>query len=246
MKRILIYPYQLWAWLVFAPYLGLSTLFFAILSLVIAPMAGPRVAGKYCGGLWSRLICYMTPVFVTTQGKENIDRNQSYIIVANHQSVYDIVALYGWLGVDFRWVMKKELRKVPFLGFACEALGHIFIDRSNTKKALESLESAQKIIVNGTSVILFPEGTRSKTGELGKFKKGAFKMACDLGLPVLPVTIHGTREIVQTKSLMLFPGKAKLVIHSPIVSANKSDTALMEETRQIMYEALNSDILTNK
>ena len=240
MKRILIYPYQLWVWLVFAPYLALSTLTFGILALLAIPISGPAVAGRVFGGVWSRLICYMTPVFVTCLGKENITKRQSYIIVANHQSQYDIVALYGWLGIDFRWIMKKELRKVPILGFACEKLGHIFVDRSNTKKAIQSLEQAKRTIQNGTSVIFFPEGTRSRTGALGIFKKGAFKMACDLGLPVLPVTISGTREIVPTQSLMLFPGKATLTVHPPVTSEGKSEKELLEEVRAIMAAALPS------
>jgi 1-acyl-sn-glycerol-3-phosphate acyltransferase len=158
--------------------------------------------------------------------------------VANHQSQYDIVALYGWLGIDFRWVMKQELRKIPALGYASEKIGHIFIDRSNTKKAMESLENAKAKIKDGTSVIFFPEGTRSKTGELGKFKKGAFKMACDLGLPILPVTINGTREIIQTKSLLLYPGKALITIHAPIPTTDKTDSALMEEARLVMEKGL--------
>ena len=242
MKRILIYPYQLWVWLVFAPYLALSTLLFAIFAMILIPIAGPRIAGRVCGGVWSRLICYMTPVLVRKRGRENIAPKQSYVIVANHQSQYDIVVLYGWLGVDFRWVMKKELRKVPALGLASEKLGHIFIDRSNTKRAVESLEQAKRTVVDGTSVIFFPEGTRSKTGELGSFKKGAFKMACDLGLPILPVTITGTREIVQTQSLLLFPGRARLTIHPPVSSEGKTDLDLMREVRAIMAEKLASPV----
>lgn len=238
MKKILIYPYQLWVWLVFAPYLALSTLAFAVFAMMMIPLTGPKLAGIICGRTWARLICYMTPIFITCRGKENIDQKQSYVIVANHQSQYDIVVLYSRLGVDFRWVMKKELRKVPALGLASEKLGHIFIDRSNSKKAVESLEQAKKTVTGGTSVIFFPEGTRSKTGKLGIFKKGAFKMACDLGLPVLPVTVDGTREIVRTKSLLVFPGRVTVTVHPPVSSAEKSESALLKEVRGIMDAAL--------
>jgi 1-acyl-sn-glycerol-3-phosphate acyltransferase len=231
MKQILIFPYQLWVWLVFAPYLAFSTLIFAVIALIMLAIFSPKIAGMTCGVIWSRLICYMTPVFVKCRGRENVDKKQSYVIVANHQSVYDIVALYGWLGIDFRWVMKQELRKIPALGYASEKLGHIFIDRSNTKKAMESLENAKEKIKNGTSVIF-------KTGELGKFKKGAFKMACDLGLPILPVTINGTREIVQTKSLLLYPGKALITVHAPIPTSGKNESELVEEVRLVMEQGL--------
>ncbi len=244
MKKILLGPYQLWAWLVFVPFVGLSTLFFALLALLLSAFGSKRLASRIAGGIWSRLICYMTPVFVTTKGKEHIDKTQSYVIVANHQSIYDIVALYGWLGVDFRWVMKQELRKVPMLGIACEKIGHIFIDRSNTKRAMESLNAAKQIITNGTSVIFFPEGTRSETGELGKFKMGAFKMACELELPLLPVIITGTRDIVRTKSLLLFPGRAELQIHPPISCAGSSPADLLKKTRTLMAEVLSSKMET--
>lgn len=211
---------------------------FALLALLLVTIGTPRLASRIAGVAWSRMICYMTPVFVAARGREHIDRSQSYVIVANHQSVYDIVALYGWLGIDFRWVMKQELRKVPMMGVACAKIGHIFIDRSNTKRAVESLDAAKQIITNGTSVIFFPEGTRSKTGELGKFKKGAFKMAVDLGLPVLPVTISGTRDIVQTKSLLIFPGRAAITIHPPVPTDGKSAVELSKEVRELMAATL--------
>ncbi len=240
MKKILILPYQLWVWLVFAPYLAFSTLFFALVALVFVLFFGPKAASTLAGVTWSRLICYMTPVFVKAVGKENIAKGQSYVIVANHQSLYDIVVLYGWLGVDIRWIMKMELRKVPGLGIACEKIGHIFIDRSNTKRAIESLDSAKQKLVDGTSVIFFPEGTRSKTGELGRFKMGAFKMASDLGLPILPVTISGTREMLQTKSLLLFPGRVTMTVHPPLVTDTDSQSELMSKTRGVMQSALHS------
>jgi 1-acyl-sn-glycerol-3-phosphate acyltransferase len=158
----------------------------------------------------------MTPMLVSVSGRENIDPTCSYVIVSNHQSHYDVFVLYGWLGVDFKWVMKKELRKVPALGIACEKAGHIYIDRSDKKAALDSLNDAKKKIKDGTSVIFFPEGTRGRKGQMGDFKKGAFYMALDLGIPVLPVTIIGTGKILPPKTINLFPGRAKMIIHEPI------------------------------
>jgi 1-acyl-sn-glycerol-3-phosphate acyltransferase len=238
LKKILIYPFQLWVWLVFAPLLAALTLLFALFALVLIPIAGPTAASRFAGVPWARMICYATPVWVRTRGREHLNQSQSYIIVANHQSQYDIVVLYGWLGIDFRWVMKKELRKVPGLGIACEKIGHIFIDRSNTKKALESLEAAKQTIVRGVSVIFFPEGTRSKTGRLGTFKLGAFKMAKDLGLPILPVTISGTRELLKTKSLLIWPGKAEMTIHPPIPIDGLTEREMMEKVHAVMSTAL--------
>jgi 1-acyl-sn-glycerol-3-phosphate acyltransferase len=138
------------------------------------------------------------------------------VIVANHQSHYDIFLLYGWLGVDFKWVMKQELRKAPMIGIACDRLGHIFVDRSNREAAIASLETAKDRIREGTSVFFFPEGTRSRDGELQSFKKGAFRMAMDLNLPILPITLVGTRRIMPPDSLDIFPGAARMIIHPPV------------------------------
>ena len=213
MRKILYVLYQPYKWLIFIPYLTASTIFFGFLTIILVPLAGARIASFICGAIWARLNGYMTPMFVSMKGRENIDKMQSYVIVSNHQSHYDVFVLYGWLGIDFKWVMKQELRKVPGLGIGCEKVGHIFIDRSNHERALASLQSAREKIVNGTSVIFFPEGTRSIDGSLGEFKKGAFRMALDLGLPILPITISGTGKILPTGTMALFPGRARVTIH---------------------------------
>ncbi len=197
-------------------FLVISTLFFGFLTIILVPLTNPKIASYICGTIWSRLNGYMTPMLVKVHGRENINPYQSYVIVSNHQSHYDVFVLYGWLGIDFKWVMKKELRKVPGIGIGCEKVGHIFIDRSNREKALASLNDAKKKIVNGTSVIFFPEGTRSKDGKVGEFKKGAFKMAFDLALPILPVTIVGTSNILPAHTINLFPGIVHLYIHKQI------------------------------
>lgn len=228
MRKVLYVLYQPYKWLIFIPYLTVSTLFFGFLTVLMVPLAGAKIASYICGSIWSRLNGYMTPMFVTVKGRENIDKKQSYVIVSNHQSHYDVFVLYGWLGIDFKWVMKQELRKVPGLGFGCEQVGHIFIDRSNHERALASLQAAREKIVNGTSVIFFPEGTRSRDGSVGEFKKGAFKMALDLGLPVLPITISGTGKILPTNTMALFPGKARVKIHAPIGIDGFSDDNLEE------------------
>lgn len=225
MLRILYQPYK---WLIFAPYLAVSTLFFGSLTVVLAVVTNPRITSFICGTVWSRLNGYLTPIRVRVTGRGNIDPTQSYVIVANHQSQYDIFVLYGWLGIDFKWVMKQELRKVPGIGIGCEKVGHIFIDRSNHEKAVASLRAAKEKIVNGTSVIFFPEGTRSRDGSLGVFKKGAFKMALDLRLPILPITIVGTRDILPTDTVDLFPGCARMIIHKPIDIAGYTDDNLDE------------------
>ena len=208
--------YQPYKWLVFIPFLAINTLVFGVLAVVLS-LAVNRKVGSYVGGaVWSRVNAFFTPVFVKVRGKENIRKGQSYVVISNHESAFDVFILYGWLGVDFKWVMKKEIRKIPGIGFGSEAVGHIFIDRSSTKSALETIELAKQRIKGGTSVVFFPEGTRSRTTDLLPFKKGAYRFAFDLDLPLLPVTINGTRKIFPPDSLNLLPGKAELVIHPPM------------------------------
>ena len=137
--------------------------------------------------------------------------------------------------------MKKELRKVPGLGFGSEKVGHIFLDRSNSRAAMRSLEEAKKKLVNGTSVVVFPEGTRSKTGEVGQFKRGAFKLALELGLPILPVTLINTRKVLPADSFNILPAKVGMAIHPPvdITGFNEHNmNELIEKVRNQICSAL--------
>jgi 1-acyl-sn-glycerol-3-phosphate acyltransferase len=208
--------YQPYKYLVFAPVVGLVTASQATTALALSMVTSPRTASRMSAVPWARILAFMTPMRVRVEGREHIDPQQSYVLVSNHQSQYDIFVLYGWLGVDFKWVMKQELRSVPGIGVACDRLGHIFIDRSNHAAAMATLQEAKNRIVGGTSVMFFPEGTRSRSGKLMRFKKGAFRMALDLGLPILPLTVTGTRNVLPAGTSDLMPGSARLIIHPPI------------------------------
>ncbi|MBI9081989.1 MAG: 1-acyl-sn-glycerol-3-phosphate acyltransferase [Desulfobacterales bacterium] len=232
MKNMLYQPYK---WFFAFPSLVLSTIFFSVLSIILAKLVNPKTGRVVGGTAWAKFIGVITPMQVTVHGLEHIDRRQSYVIASNHQSHFDILVIYGWMGIDPMWVMKQELRKIPIFGLACEKVGMIFIDRSNTETAVRSLKTAKTRVVNGSSVIFFPEGTRSRDGNLRPFKKGAFKMALDLELPILPVTILGTRNILPPDSLSLFPGRVEMTIHPPVdISGYTGETlpGLMEAIRR--------------
>lgn len=232
-RKILRLLYQPYKWLIFLPLFILSTCFFVGLGVIMLILFDDTVANRTTGVWWSRFNSFITPMFVTVVGREHIAKNQSYVVVANHQSNLDIFVLYGWLGVDLKWVIKKELRRVPVFGFAAEKGGNILIDRSNAKEAYDSLQKAKSKIVNGTSIMMLPEGTRSKTGQMGEFKKGAFWLARNLGLPILPVTIINTRNILPPGTLDLFPGRAVMRIHEPV------DTGAYDEDS---YDRLIADV----
>lgn len=233
--------YQPYKYLVVLPVLVLATTVFATVAVTLTFFAKPRTASRLSGVPWARVMAWVTPMRVQVEGREHIDPHQSYVLVSNHQSQYDIFVLYGWLGVDFKWVMKKELRNVLGIGVACHRLGHVFIDRSNRAAAIATLDDAKQKIVGGTSVVFFPEGTRSRSGRLKPFKKGAFRMAVDLGLPILPITITGTRDVLPAGTSDLLPGSARLIIHPAVdIEGREAEDCdrLRTEVRNIIASSL--------
>jgi 1-acyl-sn-glycerol-3-phosphate acyltransferase len=164
------------------------------------------------------------------------------VVVCNHQSQYDIFLVYGWLKLDLKWVLKAELRKAPGVGIGCEKAGHIFVDRSNPDQARKAVSDALKDVGNGVGVLFFAEGTRSPDGRLMPFKKGAFRVAATQNLPILPVTIIGTRDIQKPRSMLIFPGRIRMVIHPAIEPTNGEDAEvvrdLMTRTREAIASAL--------
>ncbi len=244
-NRSLHLLYQPYKWLVFTPLFLLATGFFVGLGAIMVFLSGDTLANRTTGVWWARFTSFITPARVTVTGRENIERGRSYIVVANHQSTFDIFVLFGWLGIDLKWVIKQELRKIPVFGYAVEKGGNIVIDRSDPKKAIESLERARDRIKAGTSIVVLPEGTRSCTGRLGEFKKGAFVLALEMGLPILPVTITSTRAILPAKTLDLFPGRAAMQVHAPVETDgydHDSLQQLIDEVRGIVAGGLGEDV----
>lgn len=182
--------YILYQYLIGFPLIVLSTLFTAVFTIICFPWKNGK-APRAVQVFWSRSVIRLLLLPIKVTGRENVDPKQSYVFVANHQSFLDVFAVYGWLPNNFKWLMKKEIRRVPFVGTACAVAGHIFVDRSNPRAALQSMEKVKKELVDGISTVIFPEGTRTKTGEIGRFKQGAFKIAMDMELPVVPITLNG-------------------------------------------------------
>lgn len=242
MKRIAIWFYQVYIWLIFYPLGFAITLVAGWTTVLVAMIWSPRVASRYIAANWARIICWLTPVKVTVEGEENADPLKTYVVVCNHQSQYDIFLVYGWLKLDLKWVLKAELRKVPGVGIGCEKAGHIYIDRSKPDLARKAIRDALDSVGDGVGVLFFPEGTRSLTGRMGAFKKGAFRVATSQKLPILPVTLIGTRDIQRAKSLMIVPGKMHMVIHPAIEVTGSEDPdvirKLITETRETINSAL--------
>ncbi len=237
-------PFQFYKWFIILPVLLLSTLFVCICIIIFSALGMPDLASRVFGTAWARVNMVATLMSIKTYGREKVDKNQSYVVVANHQSLLDIYVVYGYSGIDFKWVMKKELRSIPIFGLACEMMGHIIVDRSNTKAALESINRARARIRDGISVVFFAEGTRSRDGEVEQFKKGAFRFALELGLPILPISIHNTCRILPSDTRDWYPGEVKLKFHDPISTEGLDSTdilSLRDRTRKVIADALKQD-----
>lgn len=241
LRPVVMRAYPLYVWLIVAPLMLLTTLVCGLGAFISVNFVGPKRAGWF-GVIWARIGLWLAGIKVTLEGADNIPPNQSLVIVANHLSHVDIWLLYGYLPVDFRWVMKQELRHVPIIGIACAKIGHVFIDRGQHAAALASLEHAKQNISGGTSIIFFPEGTRSRDGRLHPFKKGAFHMAHDLNLPVLPVSLIDTDKVLPAATFNMARHPVRLVIHPPLAQpANRDADAiaqLQEQSQQLIASVL--------
>jgi len=167
--------------------------------------------------LWCRILIRAAGIKVEMEGLENVDLKRSYVVVSNHQSHLDIPVILYYLPLHYTVVSKKELFKIPFFGWGMKAVGILKIDRRDRAQSIATLQKAEDIIVKeGLSLLMFPEGTRSRDGKLQAFKKGPFVLAIRTGLPILPVTIIGTHHILPKGSIRVKPGHIKLIIHPPM------------------------------
>jgi 1-acyl-sn-glycerol-3-phosphate acyltransferase len=216
MKPIRKVIFSIYQWILVFPFLVVITILVALSTTLLSPLLPNSKLSYHPARLWSRICCKVFFIKVHVIGLELLSPTQSYVFAINHQSAFDIFAIYGWFPFIFKWLMKAELRKIPLVGKACEAAGHVFIDRTNAMAAKHSIEKAEAQLKNGISLVVFPEGTRTTTGEMGKFKRGAFRVATDLGLPIVPVTLRGSFERMHSHTFNVTPGTIELIIHQPI------------------------------
>ena len=237
MKMIL---YRIYQFLIMMPILLVATILTATLTILFSMIGLGRSMGYYVPMVWARLFCALTLVRVTVKGRENITKGQSYVFVANHQGAYDIFSIYGYLGHNFRWMMKKSLEKIPLVGYSCKVSGHIMVDRSSAKGVKSTIQTAEKRLAGGMSVVVFPEGARTPDGELHAFKKGAFFLATEFRLPVVPISIKGSYDVMPRWAKLPHWGHITLIIHQPIMPQEEGHDLprLMEESRNIIATSL--------
>lgn len=203
-------------------YVVLSTVFWAI-AAILATVIRPRSPQRLClevGRRWSRGILRASRARVRVEGLDNLDPEAPNILVSNHESWYDVWAILAEIPGCLLFVAKKELGRIPFFGSAWQRCGHISVDRGDRASAIESLDRGADQVrrLRGT-VVVFPEGTRTRTGELQPFKKGAFVLALKAGVPVVPMGIAGSRAVLAKGGWRVRPGEIRLRIGRPIPTA---------------------------
>ena len=238
MKRFLTFLYQ---WIIFMPIFIVLTIITTSTMIILSSIFGNRLWGYYPPKWWARFTCWLALCRIKTSGHENLEKNTSYVFIANHQGAFDIFLVYGFLNKNMKWVQKASLRKLPFVGKASEIVGHVFVDNTSIASRRDTIIKAKKEIVGGISMMMFPEGARSNDGKLLPFRRGAYRVAMDMGLPIVPITINGPFDVLKVNSMTLKPGKLELIIHKPIPTENleqKDLRNLMEQTKQIIHSGL--------
>lgn len=229
-------------WLMFWLFTATTVLFIPIVLAAVLSRTG-RLAFNL-SKLWAFIILTVTNTKISISGKAHIKKGQSYIIISNHQSHFDILALVCGLGVQYRWVIKQELRKIPLFGYALHASRNIFIDRSNHQRAIRSINEGMDRLPDGAGVLFFAEGTRSPDGQIHQFKKGGFTIALERQLPILPVTVNGSRKALPKNSMVFTSGTIEVVVSPPIDTSGyttETITQLIEKTRNTIVEKFNPD-----
>jgi 1-acyl-sn-glycerol-3-phosphate acyltransferase len=209
-------PFHWWRTVFFLiPAIGVYTIVLGTLSLASSLFDGRGHFAHGCARLWSWLILATTGVSVELSGLERLEPGKTYIFVSNHQSIYDIPVVFASLPYQLRIIAKESLGHFPFLGWHLRRTGHLLVDRRNPDRS-GILKRWKALVGQGLSLIIFPEGTRSRDGRVGIFKAGSFLLAIEAGLPVVPLSVDGTRRVMRKGQLMTCPGHATLVVHSPI------------------------------
>lgn len=239
--KYLYYCYQL---VIVLPLFAVASVITSAVTIIGCVVGNGHFWGYYPGKWWSRLVVSLLLLPVRVEGRQHLQRGQSYVFVSNHQGAFDIFLIYGYLNRNFKWMMKRSLRKVPFVGIACEYAHHIFVDKRGPSKIRETYDRARATLREGMSLVVFPEGARTFTGHMGVFRRGAFMLADELQLPVVPLTINGSFDVLPRMRDGRFVSwhRLSLTIHEPIWPTGKG----IENEKQTMakaYQAIMDDLV---
>jgi 1-acyl-sn-glycerol-3-phosphate acyltransferase len=219
----------------------LDTIIMGLIYIFLSPLDFNGKFFDFMSRNWSKILLFISGVKVKIIGIENINKNQSYIVVSNHQSLFDIPVVIANLPLSVRMIAKKELFWIPVFGWAIYVAGHISIERGSGRKAKRSLEKAlEKVRKKKFSIVVYPEGTRSPDGEVKEFGKGAFRLSFESKLPILPVAIKDTRKVLPRDSLGINKGEVKILIGKPIIMENVEKRELNTLKDRVRSEIIKS------
>lgn len=240
------YLYRIYQLFIALPIILVATIVTAISVIIGCAIGNGHFWGYYPGKWWSRVVVRILLLPVKVEGSEHLDPKQSYVFVSNHQGAFDIFLIYGYLSRNFKWMMKRQLRNIPLVGKACEASHQIFVDKRGPSKIKETYDKARATLRGGMSVVVFPEGARTFTGHMGVFRRGAFMLADEIQLPVVPLTINGSFNVMprmrDMKWVLWHP--LKLTIHQPIPPKGKgleAEKATMKEAYEVVMSGLDTE-----
>lgn len=241
------YLFRIYQWLIAAPIFIAITFVTALVTIVMTSLGNRDFWGYWPAHIWSRIVCALAFVRVKVHGKENISPDTSYVFVANHQGAFDIWAIFGYLGHNFKWLMKKSLEDIAFVGYACRKSGHVFVDDSKISAIRDTIANAEHTLKDGMSVVIFPEGSRSWDGSMTEFKRGAFMLAGEFGLPVVPVTIDGAFKAMPRTTYNVTPCTIHLTIHPPVMPGERgfNTKVLMKQCKDAISSALPATAIVN-
>lgn len=238
------YLYRLYVLCIVVPLFLVYTILLGIITVVGCAIGNGHFWGYWPGHVWAWLTCRLLLLPVKVEGRENLEPGQSYVFVANHQGTFDIFLIYGFLNRNFKWMMKQGLRKMPLVGKACEKAHHIYVDKRGPSKVRRTYDQAREVLKEGMSLVVFPEGARSFTGHMGVFRRGAFMLADELQLPVCPLTINGSFDVMPRMRDMRWLSwhRLSLTIHEPIFPNGQGPDAI-KETMDKAYESVMSGLV---
>ena len=220
-----------------------ATLVLGAFVLLSYPFDRKGKVGHYYAKLWGKVALLANRVKVKVEGMEQLNGKGPYIFMSNHQGYYDIFSLLSHLPYQFKWLAKKELFSIPFLGWTMAAVGYISIDRGGTRDTVEAMNEAAQKIRDGMSVVIFPEGSRSPDGSIQPFKKGGFTLAIKSKVPIVPVAISGSRAIMPKDKLTATSGEIRILVAHPIETENsalKDRELLMKKVRETISKNFRS------
>ena len=229
-------PFHFWRTVLYLiPAVSLYTIVLGTISLLSSVFDRSGDFGHKCARAWARLILKTTGVRVHVSGLERLDPSRSYVFAANHQSIYDIPIVFTAIPYQLRIVAKDSLGRIPFLGWHLQRTGHLLVDRSRPGAGV--VKKMARLVGEHHSLIVFPEGTRSVDGAVGRFKGGSFVLALEAGVPIVPISISGSRHVMQKGQLMVCPGEVTVTVHEPIETAAVERHAVREladRTREVV------------